>query len=791
MLRPFDYICYNMENGNMAGLNEKVDELKHTLQEEQQKNSINNAILEGGTLIIWAVNEHFKLISFNQNYFNFFFDDASRSIGLENDGGVTMLPASKLWQDNYEKAISGKSVNIQISIENKGKTLWKEVFLNPIYSTTGEISGVSGLAYDITEKMNAKLDLIQSEKMFRNIFESFQDVYFRCNLKGTITMLSPSVKDITGYTPDELLGKQITNFYLYKSETKTLLRELSKHKSVRNVQADLIHKSGKIIPSICNIRILIDEETKTKSIEGVARDITELSEKNKLLLNAKEVAENSLKVKERFLANMSHEIRTPLNGIIGMTHLLEQSHLDGKQHKHVKAMKSSADILLNILNDLLDISKIEAGKMMLKYQSVPIASVLDNLQMLYEPQAKLNNIHFSTYLDPGIPEYLYTDDTKIFQVFSNLISNALKFTNEGGSVEVRMLLEKLNNNGQVEVRGEVSDTGIGITEKDKKKLFASFTQLDSSNQKQYKGTGLGLYLSKKIINLFNGNIGLESNKDRGSTFWFTFESSTSTEKAETGLNKQKKIHGTTRVLLVDDNKINLELAEELLMQAGCLVTAVDSGLKAVHKAEGYQTFDLIIMDIQMPDMDGVATAKQIRKHLNKETPPIVAMTAYSMKGDEKKYIELGFDDYVAKPIDPAKLIDKAELWSRKKLHKNEKASQFKKLKTENLNGDILFKLAQIGGDQVVLEALDEFDKELDWQLNAMKIAFKEKNITKILNILHTIKGNAGTLGVNTISKSAELFENELKREKYYIFESSLNEIERLHTSFKEELSNLN
>jgi len=768
----------------------KVKELKQKLSEEQNKNSISTAILEGGNLIIWAIDTKLNLISFNQNYFNSFMNNApNQKVGIIKNEKLEKVREKEFWEEKYNDALQGQSLNFEIRLHIKGEESWKEVFLNPIYESSGDITGVSGLANDITDKMNSKLALVESERMFRNIFQSFQDLYFRCNFSGKIRMLSPSVEDITGYGDEELLGKDITNYYLYKAKTKSLLRKLALETRVRNFEVDIVHKDGSIIHCICNVRLIFDENNKPVYIEGVARDIGELKEANKQLIEAKEFAEESLKIKERFLANMSHEIRTPLNGIIGMIHLLDKPDLKDEQRKYVKSLKSSSGILLNILNDLLDISKIEAGKMVLKYQPIDTSDLVEKLSTLYSEQAKASNIKLTCKKSPKVPAYVFSDETKILQVFSNLVSNAIKFTPEGGSIDVNLKLVDKQKSGWIRLLGEVKDSGIGIAIDEQEQLFNSFTQLDSSSKKSYKGTGLGLYISKQLVNLFKGEIGVQSTPGMGSTFSFTFETSTTRIRPEARQAIQKKLTGQPHILIVDDNEINLDIAAAIVEKAGCKVTLCQSGAESFNAIQE-NTFNVILMDIQMPDIDGVMAARNIRTQLMTSTPPIIAMTAYSMAGDEDKFLNMGFNDYIAKPIKPELLIEKLEKWTESKVVvQDEKQDEIKQHIT-SINLDVLGKLEKYGGKETVKLALNEFDQECKRQLDDCQKAWGEKNIKEVLNILHTLKGNAGTLGVEKMASQAELLETELKKEKYSIFEKRISKLKDYYNSFKTDLTTL-
>ncbi|UII29446.1 ATP-binding protein [Fulvivirga maritima] len=773
-------------------LEHKVDELKQRLYDEQNKIAFTNAILEGGSLIIWAVNTELELISFNQNYFRHFLQkDTDSLIGYESRGKVKTEEAETFWKRKYDEARKGKSIDFEIRIEAGGWHSWKEVFLTPIYDSMGEIIGISGLAHDITEKMQSKINLIVSEEKFRNIFESFQDLYFRFDFDGKVIMLSPSVTDIIGYEEEEILGKDIIDYYSSSRKTAFLIRKLTESKSVRNFEADLLHKDGTLIHCICNIRIISDEEDIPLYVEGVARDISELTKTHNELQRSKEIVEKSLKVKERFLANMSHEIRTPLNGIMGMLHLLDESNLSGKQKDHLKALKSSSEVLLNILNDLLDLSKIEAGKMTINHSVVDSKELLNKIQLLYNQQAEQKQVTLTHRIDSSVPKLISSDETKLIQIYSNLVSNAIKFTPEHGTVHVELNFKKQETENTIILSGSVTDSGIGIDADDQEKIFSSFTQLDSSSSKSYKGTGLGLHISKKIIKLLNGDLQLKSEPGKGSTFYFTFQANRVTDFVPNMENNQtppKLLQHQPKVLLVDDNKVNLDLALEILKNAGCKVTTANSGAKALKYCKN-DVFDIILMDIQMPDMDGYQTTTKIKQECA-YTPPIIAMTAYSIDSDKEKFIAAGMNDVVAKPIKPAMLIQKVEAWTS-----DDSTEEINIQKSDNaLLSDIdmatLETLRKYAGTEVLNETLLEFDKECKQQLEDIRTTFKEKQFEETLVLLHTLKGNASTLGVEKIAYQAELMEDKIKTKNYHNFEADLSTLKVLYNSFLNVVGNL-
>jgi PAS domain S-box-containing protein len=312
------------------------------------------------------------------------------------------------------------------------------VYLNPILSKDGSIEEVSAIAHDITEKKQSEIALIESERKFRDIFESFQDIYYRSDLKGHIIMISPSAYEMSGYQPSEIIGRRITEFYPMREKSQKVFRELLRNGMVKNFEVPFRTKEGAELQFILNIRIIYGDGGQPVAIEGVARDITELKKSAEELLKAKEVAEKSLKVKERFLANMSHEIRTPMNGIIGMIDLISDTPLLPKQKEYVNTIKKSSETLLHILNDILDLSKIEAGKMELHKAPMSLEVAIEKLYALFSQQAGAKRNQLLYHIEPEVPEFIIADETRLLQILSNLTANAIKFTENGLRVHPRV-----------------------------------------------------------------------------------------------------------------------------------------------------------------------------------------------------------------------------------------------------------------------------------------------------------------------------------------------------------------
>ena len=750
------------------------------------------SIFDSGSHMIWSVNKSLEFSSYNQNLYDFlqvnYMTDSQFTTPPKN---INTINSTDFWKEKYKLAFKGEHVQFEVKFRNPKtkKVSWKNILLSPIYLEGKVIKEVSGIAYDITDSKISQIALTQSEQEFRQIFESFQDVYFRCSFDGEIIMLSPSVKELLGYEAKELLGKDITNYYLYSKKSRELLQQLLKIRSVRDFEAALVHKKGKIIQSLCNLRLVYDNKIKSVALEGVARNITKLKETNLELKQAKEVAERSLKVKELFLANMSHEIRTPMNGIIGMIDLMEGTTITSDQKHYIHTIKKSSETLLNILNDILDLSKIEAGKMQLKKSPVKLRNTMDKIYALFAQQALSKNINLYYHLSEKLSDYVLIDETRLLQILSNLISNAIKFTEGGGSIDID--LKKARIPGQKHmIRCVVSDSGIGISPENIRRLFGIFSQIDNTTTKSYSGTGLGLAISKELARLMGGKIGVYSTLGLGSSFWFTFEAEPTTKTIIVEnkiVDNDIQIEGyfdeeKPKVLLVDDNGVNRQVAGEILKKSGCIVTLVEDGRKAIELAAS-NDYDLIFMDIQMPEMDGVTATKKIKALNLKVQPPIVAMTAYSMKEDKERFLSQGLDDYIAKPIRANDLLNKVRQWVLDEQVFDGEAGD-KEEEAEILNMRTVNQLIDLGGKEMVDQVFNEFLEETTEQIESSQKAAEASDFEEIRRNLHTLKGNAGTLGVEKLSKQAKLIEGNIKNESYETLEEDLKILNLTFQEFK-------
>lgn len=507
-----------------------------------------------------------------------------------------------------------------------------------------------------------------------------------------IIYVNKAFERISGYSITEIIGQSFL-FFLNEEENKeekTKLQNSMNEGNNYSINISLLQKNGKKVWMELNISPVFNFAGNLTHYVGVQSDITdqknaeqelrqyaddlektkksleekaiELASTIKELEAAKLKAEEATKAKSEFLANISHEIRTPLNGVIGMTELVLDTELNPEQKEYLDTIKVSSESLLTIINDILDFAKIEAGKLELYQIKFSLRESIEETIKTLTIRAHQKGLRLLYIVDSGVPDLLVGDTGRLRQILVNLIGNSLKFT-EKGEISVRVSTGKKNDD-KIKLLFSVEDTGIGVPKNDQKKIFNAFDQVDGSSAKNYGGTGLGLAITSKLVKLMNGRIWIESpvekehkdNRDPGSIFHFIVEfgfiDNLKQTKDQPGEIKQKKlINKHLSILLAEDNKVNQRLASRMLEKLGYDVEIAENGKEVIQIVEK-NDFDLILMDVQMPEMDGFQATQKIREleqNSNKHIP-IIALTAYAMKGDREKCLSVGMDGYLSKPI---------------------------------------------------------------------------------------------------------------------------------------------
>lgn len=421
----------------------------------------------------------------------------------------------------------------------------------------------------------------------------------------------------------------------------------------------LNNETLKVINAKCQTEI-----EKPNKIMGIFQDVTDRKTIEKELITAKEIAEDSVNMRERFMANISHEIRTPMNGILGLSNILLDMERDPEKIEYLRAIKSSGDNLLVIINDLLDYSKIESGK--LQFEKIPfnLRELIKSTCTMLEIKAKEKGIGLRYDVDERIPKLILGDTVRLNQIIVNLTGNAIKFT-ETGEVLIRIRLKE-ESYQKISLQFDIHDTGIGIPDNKLEYIFESFTQANIDTERKYGGTGLGLAISKQLVELQSGKIWVISNPGIGSTFSFVlgYEKIITQNGNGSGGSDLSKGSITNwnhiKILLVEDNKINQLLANKILKSWDLQVDIAENGFEAVEKSK-LNKYDLILMDLQMPRMDGYNATKILRQELSFKNP-IIAMTASAMKEELERCLSLGMSDYITKPFRPEELQKLLKKW---------------------------------------------------------------------------------------------------------------------------------
>jgi len=424
---------------------------------------------------------------------------------------------------------------------------------------------------------------------------------------------------------------------------------------------DIRFNNESLIKFMSEARNLSDDQN-----EKLATEIEQRKRVEKELQKSRQSAETASKAKSEFLANMSHEIRTPMNGILGTLQLLQSSELDAEQSSYVSIAYNSGEALLSILNDILDFSKIEAGKLELEFIPFDMKGLINELVVLLKQKANEKKNQLKLDVDTQLPAAIKGDSVRIRQILSNLMTNAIKFT-EQGTVTIKIrVLEKTDD--IVRLRIEVNDTGIGIAKAAQKKLFNSFTQADGTTTRKYGGTGLGLAIVRQLVTMMRGRLGIDSEEGEGSSFWA--EISFEIPDEEILENRKLSVVAVDKnlqghVLLVEDNPVNQIVAKKMLEKMGLSFEVVNNGEEAISRLKQSHAFNLVLMDCQMPVMDGYAATgalRELEKETSAERLTVVAMTANAMEGDKEKCLESGMDDYVAKPVKQQALKETLARW---------------------------------------------------------------------------------------------------------------------------------
>ena len=654
--------------------------------------------------------------------------------------------------------------------------IFKLISIGLIFNALAYQSFTNPFRFLFREAAEANKKLSDNERKFRDLVEQSPDWIWETDLNGNFVYSNPRAKELTGYSLEDILGNSLFSFMVPDEAGKQL--EYLADIAARRIpfcqkEGTILHKNGHPLIFESNGRPVLNEQGQLKGYRGISRDITERKRTENELIQAKEKAEQANLAKSRFLSRMSHEIRNPMNVILGSTDILASTDLSPTQKEWTDMVRDSAESLLGMINDVLDYSEVEAGKLTLKKSKFDIKREVETAVSLLDDQAREKNLQLSFKSEGNIPRTLIGDPDRLQQVVSKVVANAIKFTEKGKvtvtlkPAETKMYRVKNNrregDQGVFPITISIQDEGIGISPERVDALFQGFYHENGNIYNESEGPGLGLALSKNIVELMGGTMRVKSTLNKGSTVYSTIpftlpddaENLSKEPKTEKAVIRKKPGRGSRNleILLVEDKPMNQKLTAHILEANGHRVAIAENGREALEQYRA-KYFDLILMDIHIPEIDGLEATIQIHsaeQEMNRRTP-IIALTAYDTKEDRDRFLQGGMDYCVTKPINSDKLINALEEVMGNNIDKQ--------VKQDIPRDDIREMLHRMEGNTELLEELLEmFLLDYHEEMAAIKESL-EKGDTKALAVaVHGLKGELGNLGI----KSAYLIACELEK----------------------------
>ena len=629
--------------------------------------------------------------------------------------------------------------------------------------------GFQCVVKDISEKKKMEevlnkyeAELLLNQGRLQSILDNATSLMYIKDLDGKYLLTNKKLKEYLNLTDEEIIGK--TDYEITGADQAQRFKDTD----------DQVINTGKPVEledsierpdGTHNMLIikfpLVDSQNNIYGISGIATDITERVKYQEQLIYSNKVAIDARKMQEQFLANMSHEIRTPMNGIQGMTDLLLQTKLNNEQEDFVKTIKVSSDNLLVIINDILDFSKIKAGKLTIEKINFNLKEVLKNIEGIFKHKLLEKELQLNIFIEEDVPATLKGDPYRLNQILINLVGNAIKFTDDGS---INISISKQNKNAaEMLIIFTISDTGIGIETEKLSEIFDSFSQANIETSRKYGGTGLGLAITRQLIEMQNGIITVQSEMNKGTSFIFNIPYLPGNAGEAIFLDGKKTSNyrallGGKKFLVVEDNEVNQKVIGHVLQNAGGIVDIAGNGLEAISLLNNSADYNMVIMDLQMPVMDGYATTKYIRKVM-KLSIPIVAMTASALKSEKTKCIEYGMNDYITKPFDYHILYKRLSL-----LLQNLPVTDFI-IAAENNEPENLYNLSlleEMDDQEYIFEILTLFVTTTPNELFELENACTSEQYDAAFNIAHKLKSSAGLLRAEELLKILTEIEVETK-----------------------------
>jgi|GEM_PF-727974 len=626
---------------------------------------------------LWEMDENLRFSFFSEAFSENYGANPEDFLGkTRQEIGISV--SDQKWQDHFQTLEERKPFkNFEYALERDGKTSWFSISGKPLFDPSGKFGGYRGTGRNITVRKEQERLLLETQKELKTAFDELEkssealatserrlnhlvqaqtDIICRFTPDGELNFVNRAYEEYVGKSAEDLIGKSIYDD-IPKEEYRRLkeyFAGLTPEHPVAEIQNENIGSDGRRRLYDWRNSGFFDSNGTVVEIQSVGRDITELQQ-------AKEEAERANKVKSEFLAAMSHEIRTPMTGVMGFADLLLECDLDKDAREKVYQIKESTRALMRIINDILDISKLESGKFEIEHLDFHLPALINEVVRSFAEKRhgdRASSVDLIVDLSEDFPTGVHLDSTRVRQVLINLVGNARKFT-ESGAITVRGRLDSSDPENQM-IHIEIEDTGIGIKPEIVDSLFNEFTQADASISRRYHGTGLGLSISKKLVELMGGQIGVKSAYGEGSTFWFKLpyiEAKSNVEEISSETQAATKFVAAQPlyILVVDDNAVNRQIITSVMSMFGHSCEVAEQGMQAVEMHQNGD-FDLILMDVRMPVMSGPDATRLIRQLGDeKKSIPIIALTADAMEENKRSYLEAGMNGVATKPIDMAAL----------------------------------------------------------------------------------------------------------------------------------------